>query len=867
MTTRQRSRRWKKSRPVRYHSCMSLPRLPIDDVLPELRDALRHAPNVVLQAPTGAGKTTRVPPALLDAGLAEGGDIILVEPRRLAARAAAARMAFERGQNVGDDAGYHVRFDRRIGPKTRIVAVTDGILLRRLLDDPYLEGTALVLFDEFHERSLSADLALGITRLVQQTVRPELRIVVMSATLDAAAAATYLGSCPIVRSEGRLFPVEIRYQPRSLREPPSLAAAQATMQLAGETPGDLLVFLPGWNEIRHAAKHLESFASERNIRVLPLHGDLSAEEQDAALAQGERRKIVLATNVAETSVTVDGVTGVVDTGLARQLHFDPRLGLDRLQLTPIAQMSADQRAGRAGRQQPGICIRLWSEASQRQRPAATEPEVRRVDLAAAVLQLLCLGEHDLQRFPWFEMPRPEAVRQALDLLKQLGAVRDGRVTELGVISARLPAHPRLGRMLVESWRLGQPERTALAAALLSERDPFPLTPGEALPAGTARTADFAMRLEMLEAFARKQPAPAQLHRPTARTILRVQQQLLRELRLVARGFKALQAQSANRAVSADEALGRTLLAGFPDRVARRRASDPRRGVMAGGRGVRLAPASSAIDAELFLCLDVEDRPKEALVRLALPVQRDWLPSEHLSDAIEVFFDEAAERVTARRRLRYLDLLVEESHAAITDVGQASAALLEAAQCHVARVLPPADSAAGAYLMRLRCLGEWMPDLNLPAFDDDFLRTLLPGLCAGRRSFAELRDGPWLEAVQQALTPQQCQVVEREAPARLEVPSGSRIALAYEVGRPPVLAVQIQEVFGLRDTPRIAGGRVRVLLHLLGPNYRPQQVTDDLASFWANVYPRIRKELRARYPKHAWPEDPLNAPAQRGPKRR
>jgi ATP-dependent helicase HrpB len=856
---------------------MPLPRLPIDDVLPELRDALRHAANVVLQAPTGAGKTTRVPPALLDAGLAEGGDIILVEPRRLAARAAAARMAFERGQNVGDDVGYHVRFDRRSGPNTRIVAVTDGILLRRLLDDPYLEGTALVLFDEFHERSLSADLALGITRLVQQTVRPELRIVVMSATLDAAAAAAYLGGCPIVRSEGRLFPVEVRYQPRSLREPPSLSAAQAAMQLAGATPGDLLVFLPGWNEIRHAAKHLAEFADERNIRVLPLHGELSPEEQDAALAKGERRKIVLATNVAETSVTVDGVSGVVDTGLARQLYFDPRLGLDRLQLTPIAQMSADQRAGRAGRQQPGICVRLWSEASHRQRPAATDPEVRRVDLAAAVLKLLCLGEHDLQRFPWFEKPRPEAVQQALDLLGQLGAVKDGRVTELGAMSARLPAHPRLGRMLVEGWKLGQPERTALAAALLSERDPFPLAPVEALPAGTlpagtlpagtARTADFAMRLEMLEAFARKQAGPARLHRPTARTILRVQQQLLRELRLAARGSKALQARGANRAVSADEALGRALLAGFPDRVARRRASDPRRGVMAGGRGVRLAPASGAIDAELFLCLDVEDRPREALVRLALPVQRDWLPREHLSDAIEVLFDEAAERVIARRRLRYLDLLVEESHAAITDDGQASAALFEAAQRHIGRVLPPADAAAGAYLMRLRCLCEWMPDLNLPAFDDDFLRTLLPGLCAGRRSFAELRDGPWLEALQQALTPQQYQVVEREAPARLEVPSGSRIALVYEAGRAPVLAVRIQEVFGLRDTPRIAAGRVRVLLHLLGPNYRPQQVTDDLASFWANVYPRIRKELRARYPKHAWPEDPLTAPAQRGPKRR
>jgi ATP-dependent helicase HrpB len=847
---------------------MPLP-LPIDDVLAAVLESLRRSPSIVLQAPTGAGKTTRVPPALLDAGFARAGDIILVEPRRLAARAAAARMAFERAQAVGDDIGYHVRFDRRVGPKTRIVAVTEGILLRRLLDDPYLEGAAVVIFDEFHERSLSADLALGMTRLVQQTVRPELRVVVMSATFDTRAAAAYLGGCAIVESAGRLFPVEIRYQPRSLRQPPSLAAAEAAMWLADETPGDLLVFLPGWNEIRHTAKHLENFAAARDIRVLPLHGELSPEEQDAALARSERRKIVLATNVAETSVTVDGVTGVVDTGLARQLHFDPRLGLDRLQLTPIARMSADQRAGRAGRQQPGVCVRLWSEASHRQRPAATEPEVRRVDLAAAVLQLLCLGETDLERFPWFEPPRPEAVRQALDLLRQLGAVHNDKATELGGAIARLPAHPRLGRMLVEGWRLGAQERTALAAALLSERDPFPLTGDHASTASAARTADFVARVEALEAFAHKQPAPANLHRPTARTIVRVQEQLLRELRSVTRaaGTSLRSHQATSVAGSRDEALGRALLAGFPDRVAKRRAHDPRRGVMAGGRGVRLAPTSGAIDGELFLCLDVEDRPKEALVRLALPVQRDWLAKEHLAAAIEVLFDESAERVAARRRLRYLDLLIEESHAAITDETQASAALLEAARNRIERVLPAAESPAGAYLTRLRCLREWMPDLNLPALADDDLRMLLPLLCTGRRSFAELRDGPWIDALQQALAPQQYQLVEREAPARIEVPSGSRIALLYEVGRPPVLAVRIQEVFGLRDTPRLAGGRVRVLLHLLGPNYRPQQVTDDLASFWANVYPRIRKELRARYPKHAWPEDPLAAPAQRGPKRK
>jgi ATP-dependent helicase HrpB len=846
---------------------MAFARLPIDDVLPAVIEALRRSAAVVLQAPTGAGKTTRVPPALLDAGLAGGGDIVLVEPRRLAARAAARRMAQERGQALGDDIGYHVRFDRRAGPGTRILAVTEGILLRRLLDDPYLERTAVVIFDEFHERSLANDLALGMTRLVQQTVRPELRLVVMSATLEAEVAAAYLADCPVVRSEGRLFPVDIRYQPKAMREPWAIAAAEAAIRLADETAGDLLVFLPGWGEIRQGMKRLERFAAERDLALLPLHGDLSPEAQDAALVKGGRRKIVLATNMAETSVTVEGVAGVVDTGVARQLHFDPRLGLDRLQLVPIAQMSADQRAGRAGRQQAGVCVRLWSEAAHRQRPRATQPEIRRVDLAAAVLQLLCMGEADPQAFPWFEKPRAEAVAQALDLLNCLGLAHQGSVTELGKTVARLPMHPRLGRMLVEGWRLGRPERTALAAALLSERDPFLLEKlDDGAPAGPRpRVGDLAERIEILENFAGKRPVPAALHRATAQVILRARDQGLRELRSLSRRAGWAAGPSPNPA-PADEALGRALLAGFPERVARRRQHDPRRGLLVGGRGVRLAPHCGAGEGELFLCLDVEDRPTEALVRLSHAVQRDWLPAEHLRDTIEASFDEASERVLAKRRLRYFDLVIEETPAALPAGEQATEILVKAARTRLERVLPSSDSGGGAYLTRLRCLSQWLPEANLPALGDEQLRDLLPEVCAGRRSFAELRDGPWLAALQGRLTPPQMHLVEREAPPRLQVPSGSHITLMYQEGRPPVLAVRIQEVFGLRDTPRVAGGRVRVLLHLLGPNYRPQQVTEDLASFWANVYPRIRKELRARYPKHAWPEDPLAAAAERRPRR-
>ncbi|MCI0462316.1 MAG: DEAD/DEAH box helicase, partial [Gemmataceae bacterium] len=553
--------------------------LPIDPVLPELVESLRRHSSAVLRAPTGAGKTTRVPPALLDSGLAGDERIILLEPRRLAARAAARRMAFERGGHPGDEVGYQVRFERCAGPGTRILAVTPGILLRFLQDDPFLESTGLVVFDEFHERGLESDLALGMVRLIQTTVRPELRVVVMSATLAVEAVSAYLGGCPIITGEGRQYPVEIVYEPRSTQQPWPVAAAAAAERLLDRTGGDLLVFLPGLNEIRQTARHLEAVASERNLAVLPLHGDLPAEQQDAALQSGPRRRIVLATNVAETSVTIEGITGVVDTGLARVLIFDPGLGLDRLHLSPIARASADQRTGRAGRTQPGVCVRLWSEAAHRTRPEQTDPEIRRVDLAGAVLQLLCMGESDVLHFPWLEPPRAETVEHALELLTRLGAVEGKSVTELGRVLARLPVHPRLARLLVEGQRLGQPERAALAAALLSERDPFAPSFEDRPPAPVRRqptSSDVLARVEVLaqyEAHRHPDSALGVLNRSAARFILRARDQLLRLLRECGRPLSESQAArgaSGLHSPPPDEALLRALLAAFSDRVARRR---------------------------------------------------------------------------------------------------------------------------------------------------------------------------------------------------------------------------------------------------------------------------------------------------------
>jgi len=829
--------------------------LPVDDVLPEVVETLRRTSALVLRAPTGAGKTTRVPPALM-----EFGRVVVLEPRRLAARAAARRIAFEDGTGLGDRVGYHVRFDRQASARTQLLVVTPGILLRQLQDDPFLESVDVLVFDEFHERNLDSDLALGMARLIQQTVRPNLKIVVMSATLETDRVAEYLGGCPVVASEGRLHPVEIVYQSRVADRPLPKVVAEAVVQWVKRSTGDVLVFLPGMGEIRQTERELGAL----DCLVMILHGDLPPEQQDAALMPQSRRKVVLATNVAETSVTVEGITTVIDSGLARILRHDQALGLDRLRVEPIAQASADQRAGRAGRVCPGVCVRLWSEPSHRARPLQTEPEIRRVDLSGAVLHLLSMGEKDCRRFPWLEAPRPEAVEQAFALLQRLGAISVGQVsnlpktdrletcpheiTPLGLLLARLPVQPRLGRLVVEGQRLGVLDRAALAAALLSERDPFHRGI-ETQQAHHVTRSDLLDRVQQLET----QPPRS------ANFLLQARDQLVRSIRQELRDSAT--------ATDPDEGLLRALFAAFPDRLAKRRYPGSRKGVMVGGRGVELARISGVSQPELFLCLDVDAGERDAQVRLASAVERSWIPADALTNEEQVTFDEASERVIARRRLCYEDLLIEETQGTQPDEAVVQSVLATAAMDRFDKLRPAEDTPAGQFRLRVQCLRRWMPELDLPDFADDAMRPLLFDLCAGCRSFEQLRRADWLGTMQGRLTYKQLQAVEQEAPERLEVPSGSRLLLQYRLGEVPILAVRIQEMFGLAETPRIAGGRVRLLLHLLAPNNRPQQVTDDLASFWNTTYSQVRKELRARYPKHAWPEDPWNAQPQRGAKRR
>ncbi|QDT54720.1 ATP-dependent RNA helicase HrpB [Caulifigura coniformis] len=832
--------------------------LPIDDVLPAVASALANANSLVLQAPPGAGKTTRVPPVVADAGWAAGKLVIMLEPRRMAARAAARRIAEERGGVVGGEVGYQVRFDEKKSRDTRILVVTEGVFLRRIQSDPFLDGVAAVLFDEFHERNLLSDIALGMVRRVQQTVRPDLRSLLMSATLDPEPIARALGGCPVVRSEGRAFPVEVKYLGRSPREPLPSAVAAVIEKAVTTADGDVLVFLPGVGEIHRTAGEVEPLARQLGLAVMPLYGDMPPEEQDAVLAPCPRRKVVLSTNVAETSLTIDGVRIVVDSGLARIMRYDPQSGLDKLELSNISKASADQRAGRAGRTAPGVCWRMWDEAAQRSRPDRELPEIARVDLASAVLMLKDWGETEVLAFPWLDPPFADSVRLAERLLQRLEAIdEDGAVTPLGQTLARLPTHPRLARLVVEGHRRGDARRVSLLAAYLSERDPFSNPRhggGRPSSLATARStrshSDVVDRLTAIERFlstGQDQTPWGELHRGGTRLI----QQAADQLRRTA-DAELGRVNEVNPA--SDEIVMRCLLAAYPDRLAKRRDRGSDRAIMVGGRGVKLAPGSCVTDADLFVCVDIMDAQPDAVVRLASAVERDWLPPELIRTSDEVFFHPSQKQIVARRRVLWDDLVLSETPIATPEDDATAEALYEAAKSSWSSVFPDDADVAG-YLARVQSLADWMPDLDLPAFDESQRLAVLRGLCNGRRSFAELRSAPWLNAIKNSLTWEQMQTIDREAPERIGLPSGKSSRVTYEPGRPPVLAARIQDFFGLRETPRIAGGRVKVLLHLLAPNMRAQQVTDDLPSFWANTYSEVRKELRRRYPKHKWPEDP------------
>ena len=835
--------------------------LPIDAVLPDLRRALAAGHEAVLEAPPGAGKTTRVPLALLDEPWLAGQRIVMLEPRRLAARAAAERLASELGEPVGETVGYRIRLDSKVGPRTRIEVVTEGILARRLQDDPALEGVGLVIFDEFHERSLDADLALALTLNGRELLRDTpLKVLLMSATLEGERLSALLGEAPVVSSEGRMYPVDIRWgapwQPGEWIEP---RVVQTVLQALSDESGSLLVFLPGQAEIRRVAEQLESsLAGRADVLLCPLHGELDLSAQRAAIepAPAGRRKVVLATNIAETSLTIDGVRVVVDAGLARVPRFDPASGMTRLDTQRIARASATQRAGRAGRLQPGVCYRLWSQNQHDQLAAYGEAEILQADLAGLALQLARWGVEPSE-LAWLDVPPPAAFAQARDLLARLGALDErGVLTAHGQAMAELPAHPRIAHLLLRGQALGLGALAADLAALLSERDIL-----------RGAGADLHSRLSLLAVESRASGG--------SRGGVQRARQLARQFRAYLRGKAA-------EAVADPEHprwLGCLLAFAYPDRIARQRRAGGAEYRLANGRAALFAEADALMKHEWLVIADLGSRQGQREERIYLaadlqPALFDGPLAEQVRELDVLDWDEREGVLRAERQRKVGELVLDSRALLQLDEAARGRALLALVRRKGLELLAwtPELRQWQARIALLRRLdlqqkgeSEW-PDLSDAALRDSLEDWLLPylGKVSRLSHFASLDLSAMLAALLPWPLPQR---LDELAPKSLSVPSGSRIAIDYSE-QPPVLAVRLQELFGLAETPRIAGGRQRVLLHLLSPARRPVQVTQDLASFWANTYAEVKKDLKGRYPKHYWPDDPLIAePTARAKPRR
>jgi len=826
--------------------------LPIDDVLPAVREALRATTSLLLLAPPGSGKTTRVPPALLGQLPADAPQVVVLEPRRLAARAAAARVAHELGAELGGLVGYQVRGDARVGRQTRIRFVTEGVLVRQLVRDPFLEGVGAVCLDEFHERHLEGDLALAMLSETRATVRPELRLCVMSATLDPAPLQAFLPDAATIEADGRLHPVRVVHLDRAATDDLEVTVRTLVERALTETPGDVLVFLPGAGEIARAEPALQNLARRLDVLVLPLHGRLDVADQDRALRPQGRRKVVLSTNVAESSLTIAGVTAVVDTGLARELRFDRGRGVDVLQLERISRASAAQRAGRAGRTGPGVCYRAWTAAEERGMPARSSPEVQRVDLCGPALLVRAFAGRDPRAFRWFEAPPAEALAAADALLADLGAVMPGTgaLTSLGRSLLELPLHPRLAAVVLAGRAAGCVVAAATAAALLADVEQLGRGDGADLHAA-------------VDAFllAEERGFPDHLCRQCGLAPWQARQFAAARDRLL----------GGRPAGSRDtSALARCLLAGFPDRVARRSADgDARAATMVGGRGLVLPAAADGQELVLALRLLETGRQQRSRALLTAEVTAEDLSAvfpRALADVVAAELDEGAGRVVARREQRYRDLALRTARGGELPAGAAAELLLPLLTRDPWQWLGE-QKELRRLLARMRWLGARAPDAGLPRWDDAAVARAALDLLAGRSDLRALRDAEVGELLLAQLAPAQRRALQQGAPDRIELPSGRAAVVDYDAPAGPTIAARLQEFFGLRAVGALAGGRVPVVLELLAPNHRPVQVTTDLPSFWANVYPQVRRELSRRYPRHAWPDDPLAAAPQARPARR
>jgi ATP-dependent helicase HrpB len=840
--------------------------LPIYELEDRLIAAVKGQGRLIVQAPTGSGKSTQVPQMLLHHCLLGGGEVVVLQPRRLAARMLAKRVAEEVGSRLGEIVGYQIRLDSKVSKATRIRFVTEGILLRQMSFDQSLRGISAIIFDEFHERHLYGDISLARALQIQQSTRPDLKIIVMSATLDAAMLKNYLAPCDVLTSEGRTFPVRIEYLPKSVdfeHDPVWVVATRECERIAATSTGDILVFMPGAFEISRTVQDVQGSHALRGFVCYPLHGELPPEQQDRAVARYDTRKIIVSTNVAETSLTIDGVMAVVDCGLARVARYDPHRGINTLLIEKISVASSDQRAGRAGRTAPGICVRLWTEREHAQRPLQELPEVKRLDLAEVVLTLKAAGIDDIYNFPWLEKPEPRALERAETLLEDLGALHGPKktLTETGRRMLRFPMHPRYAAMFLAAQDYGCVRSVALMAALTQGRN-FLLRNVDKRTAeardelfGEEHESDFFLLMRAWR-YADK----AGYNQDACRR-LGIHVQGVRQVGPLFQQFLEI-AQDEGLDIAEKRidgvAVRKCVLVGFSDHLARRldqgtlrcELVHQRKGVLARESGIDQAPLLVVADIT-----EIESRGEvNTLLNLCTAIEEAWLKElfpEDFVDAGGVTYDKTARRVLARKERRFRDLVLESKQTAEEPAEGEAAALLAREVMAGNIVLSEWNEAVEQWIVRVNCLAKWWPELEVNPITDADRATLIEQICYGSYGARELKDKPVMPVLRDWLLAEQLAVLDEYLPERLVMANGRKARLTYSKDGPPVLSARIQELYGINAKFTLGHGRVQVKIEVLAPNQRPIQVTDDLSNFWKEQYPRIKTELSRRYPRHEW----------------
>ena len=841
--------------------------LPIHAIRNDLAAALKRSRRIILTAPTGSGKSTQVPQMLLDLGALGAGKAVVLQPRRLATRLLAKRVAEERGGPLGGEVGYQIRFESVCGPETRIHFETEGILLRQMLSEPKLPGVSAIIFDEFHERHVYGDVTLAQALQLQRTARPDLILVVMSATLDTRLLQPFLEPCALVRSEGRTFPVEIEYLPKPLhpdRDTPWEAAAEAFERAtrAGQNPADTLIFMPGAYEIQRTVDALRNTPAAKGALILPLHGELPPQEQDAAVARYDRKKIVVATNVAETSLTIDGVRLVIDAGLARVARFDPWRGINTLLIESISRASADQRAGRAGRTAPGRAIRLWTEPEHAGRAAHDLPEIKRVDPSEIILTLKALGVADIAAYPWLEPPEPRALERALTLLADLGALdHAGAPTPLGRRMLSFPVHPRYARMLIAAGERGAVRPVALIAAIAQGRPLLVRNAGKGAAEqrrdllGDSGGSDLLILMRAWN-YARQNRFDLDrcrrlgIHAAAARQVGPLWDHFLR--------IAETQKLPVESAPPEDEEIAKCVLAGFSDQVARRLDRGTLRCDLVHQRRGELARESVADEAPLLVANEIHeigrgDGEINVLLTQATAIREEWLRElfpDDFSERTAVDWDAAARRAVARREIVFRDLALG-ARPLDPPPAEEAARLLAKAVLSGECVLKEWDRAVDQWIARVNLLSKAWPDWQLPAYGEAERELLIQQICHGAVSYKDIKDRPVLGFVKSLLSPAQLALVEKHMPERVTLANGRSVKVQYDGAAEPFVSARIQELFGVESLPALAQGRLPLVIHILAPSQRPVQITKDLPGFWRDHYPRIKQELRRKYPKHEW----------------